>query len=164
LKVQSKKKKHDGNLKKRGDITGDGQHPSWLHGARVIEPCCNANLVGLKVVALVACTITGGREARRIRDYGDHFVFLTPGNTVDADIVAIADRLAREGGWPEEPEATREKRPGGWSLGSLQAARTIGALADGPWRAYIEAKSGRPLQLFAICHEVDYSLPCFVRD
>jgi hypothetical protein len=46
-------------IKKRGDIIGDGQHTSWLHGAKVIGFSCNANLVGIKIVAFVAYMITG---------------------------------------------------------------------------------------------------------
>ena len=49
----------NGILKKRGDIIGDGQHTSWLHGAKVIGPRCNAVIAGIKVVALVASKITG---------------------------------------------------------------------------------------------------------
>jgi len=46
-------------MKKRGDIIGDGQHTSWLHGAGVIGPRCGAVIVGIKIVALVASKITG---------------------------------------------------------------------------------------------------------
>jgi hypothetical protein len=71
----------NGILKKRGDIIGDGQHPSWLHGAKVIGHCCNANLVGLKVAALVACEITGKKThcLKRIHNWRrkvTFFVFL----------------------------------------------------------------------------------------
>lgn len=46
-------------VKKRGDIIGDGQHTSWLHGATVIGPRYNAVLAGIKIVALVESKITG---------------------------------------------------------------------------------------------------------
>ena len=46
-------------VKKRGDIIGDGQHSSWLHGAKVIGPRYNAVIAGIKIVALVGHKITG---------------------------------------------------------------------------------------------------------
>ena len=46
-------------MKKRENIIGDGQHTSWLHGAKVIGPRCNANIAGIKIVAFVASMITG---------------------------------------------------------------------------------------------------------
>ena len=49
----------NGNLKKRGSIIGDGQHTSWLHGAKVIGDRCNGSIVSIKVVALVESKITG---------------------------------------------------------------------------------------------------------
>nr|MDO8084658.1 hypothetical protein [Candidatus Sigynarchaeum springense] len=46
-------------VKKREDVIGDGQHTSWLHGAKVIGPRFGAVLAGIKIVALVGHEITG---------------------------------------------------------------------------------------------------------
>nr|MDO8088619.1 hypothetical protein [Candidatus Sigynarchaeum springense] len=46
-------------VKKRGDIIGDGQRTSWLHGAKVIGPRYNAIIAGIKIVALIGSKITG---------------------------------------------------------------------------------------------------------
>ncbi len=82
-----------------------------------------------------------------IREGGDR-EFLRRGNTMEAAVVGLTDRLAREAGWAEEPwEVGRGKRPGQWSLASLQAARQVGDLAGGPWRQYIEERSGRAARL-----------------
>jgi hypothetical protein len=66
-------------LKKRGDVIGDGQHTSWLHGARVIGSCCNANLVGIKIVAFVASIITGRKThcLKRVHNWHrDRYIFV----------------------------------------------------------------------------------------
>ena len=49
----------NGIVKKREDVIGDGQHTSWLHGAKVIGPRFGAVLAGIKIVALVGHEITG---------------------------------------------------------------------------------------------------------
>jgi hypothetical protein len=81
-----------------------------------------------------------------IREGGDH-EYLQRGRTMEAAVVGLADRLAREAGWPEESWELRKGRPGYWSLATLKAARQIGDLAGGPWREYIEARSGRAARL-----------------
>ncbi len=69
---------------------------------------------------------------------------------MDAAVVELADRLAREAGWPEEPWETRRDRPGFWSKGVLGVADAVGRLALGPWRVYIETRSGHRVKLSGI--------------
>jgi hypothetical protein len=49
----------NGIVKKREDVIGDGQHTSWLHGAKVIGPRYNAVIAVIKIVALAGSKITG---------------------------------------------------------------------------------------------------------
>ncbi len=72
--------------------------------------------------------------------------YLTPGNSMDAEIMALAGRLARAAGWPEELWETRGDRPGHWSKATLGAAMAIAKQAW-TWADYIAERSGRKLQL-----------------
>jgi hypothetical protein len=73
--------------------------------------------------------------------------YLSRGNSMEAAVVGLADRLAREAGWAEEPWGKRKKCPGYWSMASLETARQIGDLAGGPWQSFIEERSGRKARL-----------------
>jgi hypothetical protein len=46
-------------LKKRGDVIGDCQHSSWLHGHDALEPRCKATFASIKIAAFVMKEITG---------------------------------------------------------------------------------------------------------
>jgi hypothetical protein len=101
-----------------------------------------------EVTAETRARVKAIRYARDIRDDDSDDERLTERNTMHGEIVAITDRLARAAGWPEEPwEGGRARRPGHWSLATLQAARQIGDLTGGPWRDYIEQRSGRAARL-----------------
>ena len=62
-------------MKKRGDIIGDGQHTSLLHGAKAICPRCNVVITGIKFVALEASKITG--KLKHCLEYNVHLAQTT---------------------------------------------------------------------------------------
>ncbi|MEX2681041.1 MAG: hypothetical protein Q6373_005540 [Candidatus Sigynarchaeota archaeon] len=99
-----------------------------------------------EVAALHAETYPADDPANEYERRDMHWL-LYPGHSVDAAVAALADRLAREAGWPEEPYETRRRQPGCWSEATLRVAARICTLAAGPWHDYIEAKSGRPVRL-----------------
>jgi hypothetical protein len=65
------------------------------------------------------------------------------GNSMDAALVDLAERLAWELGWYEDTKEIPGAAPAGWHAFSMQATRQLNELIFGAWRPYIEAKSGR---------------------
>ncbi|HME54826.1 MAG TPA: transposase [Candidatus Lokiarchaeia archaeon] len=49
----------NGIMKKRGDLIGDGQHTTWLHDHRMLDPHCAAMITGIKTTAMVKWSISG---------------------------------------------------------------------------------------------------------